>query len=440
MRSNLLWLGWEKTLRRDSHALAVINATTGESLSRHDLHLMVLQLAKTKLACAHGSRIALCLANSTDWIVTFLCIQMLGSSLIPLDPETPPDRLESVARLVGADFLYSIHTDLIRLRPRRSTQLEVCIKLTSGSTGTPKKIYCHASHLLADGRQIIATMGISPKDRNLALVPLGHSFGLGNLVMPLVIQGTSLVIAEKFLPAQIPEWIRKHHITVFPSVPAIFRILSGLPGRSKLSPLRLAISAASVLSPETAAAFLKRFGVRIHNFYGSSETGGICYDRTGKSSLDGLSLGSPLKGVHIDLLADGHICVKSQAVAKPLGKFKLPDIGEWTPAGELRFLGRAGIMANVGGKKVSPVEIENLIRQIPRVTDAWVTVLESKQGHLIAAVVETPMVPSLILENLSRIVPVWKLPRTIRTFSTFPRTGRGKIDTALLAQWIKNQA
>ena len=50
------------------------------------------------------------------------------------------------------------------------------------------------------------------------------------------------------------------------------------------------ISAGAVLPPAVAQAFFERFGVKIHNFYGSSETGGICYDRTGSASLSGRSV------------------------------------------------------------------------------------------------------------------------------------------------------
>ena len=79
------------------------------------------------------------------------------------------------------------------LRSRRNV---CCIKLTSGTTGELKPILCSASNLVADGKQIIRTMGIRPADRNLAVIPLGHSYGLGNLVMPLLLQGTSVACAH----------------------------------------------------------------------------------------------------------------------------------------------------------------------------------------------------------------------------------------------------
>ena len=59
------------------------------------------------------------------------------------------------------------------------------------------------------------------------------------------------------------------------------------------------ISAGAPLSAEVAQQFYRRYGIKIHNFYGSSETGGICYDRTGNATLSGRSVGKPLSGVMV---------------------------------------------------------------------------------------------------------------------------------------------
>src|SRR5690606_31117850 len=115
---------------------------------------------------------------------------------------------------------------------------------------------------------------------NLGLIPFGHSYGIGNLIMPLLLQGTCIAFASGFVPSQMAGWIRKHRITVYPSVPALLRILADTPSLKTLKPLRLVISAGAVLDPEIARRFHRKFDLKIHNFYGSSETGGIAYDRS----------------------------------------------------------------------------------------------------------------------------------------------------------------
>ena len=96
----------------------------------------------------------------------------------------------------------------------------------------PKAVECRAEHLLADGRNVIKAMGIRAGDINLAVIPLGHSYGLGNLVMPLILQGTAMVCAGDYVPRQLIEWIGRYRVTVFPAVPALLRVLAALPRRA----------------------------------------------------------------------------------------------------------------------------------------------------------------------------------------------------------------
>jgi acyl-coenzyme A synthetase/AMP-(fatty) acid ligase len=220
-------------------------------------------------------------------------------------------------------------------------------------------------------------------------------------------------------------------VTVFPGVPALFRVLAAMPPGTKMPGLRTVISAGAMLSPETAQAFHARFDVKIHDFYGSSETGGISYDRTGDASLAGRSVGKPLRGVTVTV-KDGRITVASRAVALPAGKWRLPDRGEWNRPGELVLLGRAGQGANIGGKKVHPLEIERALRALPGVSDAHVW-LEHRQGRdSLAAAVETRLARATIEHALAARLPAWKMPRHFLIAPELPRTGRGKLDVARL--------
>jgi acyl-coenzyme A synthetase/AMP-(fatty) acid ligase len=214
-------------------------------------------------------------------------------------------------------------------------------------------------------------------------------------------------------------------------VPALFRVLAALPPGPGLAGLRTAISAGAVLAPEIARAFHARFGVKIHNFYGSSETGGISYDRTGEASLEGRSVGKPLRGVTITVRG-GRIRVAGAAVATPRGAWQLPDRGEWNKRGELVLLGRGGLGANIGGKKVHPLEIERALRAITGVSDAHVW-LEHRAGRdLLAAAVETRLTRARIEHALAAKIPAWKMPRHLVVAPELPRTARGKLDTARL--------
>jgi acyl-coenzyme A synthetase/AMP-(fatty) acid ligase len=297
-------------------------------------------------------------------------------------------------------------------------------------------VECRAEHLIADGGQIIKTMKIGPKDRNLAAIPLGHSYGLGNLVMPLLLQGTSLVCGSEYVPRQLAEWIGRYRVTVFPAVPALFRVLAALPPGRRLVPLRTAISAGAVLSPAVARAFFERYGIKIHNFYGSSETGGICYDRTGGASLSGRSVGKPLTGVSISL-HKGRIKVKSAAVAAGGGQWLLSDCGEWNNRDELVLLGRLGQSAEIGGKKVHPLEVERILRSLPVVTDAAVWIQQRQGRNFLAAGVETALSQAKIEGALAARLPAWKMPKCYFVAKKLPRTARGKLDLSALRKQMR---
>ena len=403
-----LWSLWQATVARDAEKIVVIDGDTGRAWTATQLTAEAEHLA----TMFRGPYVPICQPNSALWLATFLAIQKIGAAAVPLDISLPPETQRETVYRLGA-------------RPKSSI---CCVKLTSGTTGDLKRILCSAVNLRADGEHIIRTMGIRPVDRNLAIIPLGHSYGLGNLVMPLLMQGTTVVCAQAFVPRQILRLIDEHKVTVLPTVPAILRALGQLEGAAKPPSLRLVISAGAPLTAEVAQQFHRRFGIKIHNFYGSSETGGICYDRTGTATLKGRSVGNPLAGVKVRIRRDGRV-----AVSSPAGKATLPDLGEWNRYGELRLLGRVGEVANVGGKKVAPVGIERALREVLGVSDVWVTVLQDKRGNdYLAAAVETTRVRTDIEQDLLRTLPAWKLPKTWLIAPALPRTDRGKLHSAEL--------
>jgi acyl-CoA synthetase (AMP-forming)/AMP-acid ligase II len=392
-----LWQTWRRTARRLPDRVMVTEADTGRAVVAAEL----TAAAERRAAALPGGVVAFTLPNSAAWLAEFLAIQRRGAIALPLEPGQQP--------------------------PRCAARRGVClIKTTSGTTGVARPIYCTAANLLADARQVCATMGITAADVNLALIPFGHSYGLGNLVLPMLQQGTPVVCAAAFVPRQIPDWIERHRVTVFPTVPAVLRALVQLPGRAAMPSLRLVISAGAPLTPELARQFHEKFGVRVHNFYGASETGGICYDRDGS----GRGVGHPLRGVRVTIRRDGRIVVASRAVTGS-GRLVLADWGEWGSDGELILTGRVGAVANIGGRKVAAAVVETAVRGLPGVTEAWVTVGRDPRGNdLLAAAVETGRPRAALERALAQRLPLWQLPKRWLIAERLPRTARGKLDTA----------
>jgi acyl-coenzyme A synthetase/AMP-(fatty) acid ligase len=121
--------------------------------------------------------------------------------------------------------------------------------------------------------------------------------------------------------------------------------------------------------------------VKIHNFYGASECGGIAYDRTDAPRDDAALVGTPMNGVTIELSGRGCVTVRSAAVGlqywpKPepalaAGVYQSGDLGEFAD-GVLCLRGRASDVINVAGRKVVPEEVERVLALHPAVTDCLI--------------------------------------------------------------------
>jgi acyl-coenzyme A synthetase/AMP-(fatty) acid ligase len=430
-----LWRQWQTVVERLPRRIVVIDAATAAKWTSRKLTVLALEKAEALARFRPGERIAFRLPNGADWLAVFLALQKAGLAAMPFDHALPDEGCRELARRLGAAALW-LEGGLESLGASPRVRAICCIKVTSGTGAAPKAIACRAEHLLADGHAICRTMRLAPGDVNLGLIPFGHSYGLGNLVMPLLLQGTAVVCAGHYVPRQLLGWMRRFRVTVFPGVPALFRVLATVPReQGELSPLRTAISAGAPLTPSVAAAFHERFGVKIHNFYGSSETGGICYDRSGTASLSGRSVGRPLHGVAVQIKS-GKVTVRSPAVASPRGRWQLDDRGEWNARGELVLLGRGGKGANIAGKKVHPLEVEMALRGLRDVTDAAVWLLQHAGRDLLAAVVETERSAREIEGALGERLPAWKLPKLLLVVREFPRNARGKVDLAALRRRV----
>ena len=312
------------------------------------------------------------------------------------------------------------------------------VKLTSGSSGSPSGVAMTAEALASDDDQLASTMELRPSDRFVAAIPWSHSYGLSSLVMPALRRGSLLIVPQDAGPWAPLEAALRSAATVFPTVPVYLQTIASLSAPPAWpESLQRVISAGAPLHPETAERFSKTFGRCAHVFYGASECGGITYDREGHAALRG-TVGAPVDGVDVTLDEDGGVIVRSAGAGIGLAVFRSADLGAWTESGELRLIGRADTLINVGGKKVQPAEVETVLRAMPGVREAYVLGLPGKgdERTVVRAVVACDPasvsyadVASWCRERLA----VHKVPRSIVRLREIPRTARGKIDRAALA-------
>jgi acyl-coenzyme A synthetase/AMP-(fatty) acid ligase len=438
--SGTLLAAWQATRDRRSNARAVIQAADGCSATFRELEARATAWQACHAANSRsfaGRLVVFAAPNGLGWFELALGLWRAGAVIAPLEAAEPPAAQRHTAEALRAAFWWDGARLVTLPAPHRFRDPDIClIKLTSGTTGQPRPLVFTAGEMLADARQVTSTMGITSRDLNYALIPLGHSYGLGNLAFPLLAQGVPLVCGSAPLPHAIAADFARWRPTVFPGVPAMWRALAA--SSVALASLRLGISAGAPLPPEVARQFAARFGRRLHGFYGSSETGGIAYDHSGSATLRG-GVGCALRGVTLQVLRGQRLRVSSAAVftygnrlrRNRRGCWLMPDRVSINRRGSVTLLGRRGATVKLAGRRLHLAEVAARIRRLPGVRDVWVSVAAGPDPVL-GAVVATDRPAAELRAGLLAEAAAWKVPRKWVTVSTLPATERGKIDSRRL--------
>ncbi|MCX6897713.1 MAG: fatty acid--CoA ligase family protein [Verrucomicrobia bacterium] len=416
----LLYELWERVCADRGNHVAVHDLIRGCSWTFGEIRNAVLKGkldASAVVPCETG--------NSVDFIVTFLTACRHGRVFMPLERSTPA---------VIQQRIIQQFTD-IEL-PAGTAML----KLTSGSTGQPKGIALSESNLVADVQHICRTMDIRSEDLNLATISVAHSYGFDNLVLPLIVQGTPMVLLDSFLPRSVLDAIARYQVSVVPLVPFMYDSLAALEGN--WSSVRTCISAGAMLSPEVAARFHAKSGRKIHTFYGSSECGGICFDHSHEPVLPAGCVGTPLDSVRVSLDDTQRVCVQGLSVALGYvsahaedtlcdGRFLTSDLGKFDSLGRLLLTGRVAGVINIAGQKVHPAEVERCLLSLHGVKAAAVVGLpEPSRGEAVGAlVVAEKLDEAAILQHCHAHLAAWKVPHRLKIVSALPYGDRDKLSS-----------
>ena len=400
-------------------------------------------------ACLEAGAALVPLGDATD-VEAVGVIQQAGAVAVITDRTLP---LPSVGRRALTPRV-SLHK-LASHAGQRSYRPSVVLKLTSGSTHLPKAAIASEANLVADCRHIIQAMGIGPNDINFGCIPLSHSYSIGNIVMPLLWQGSRVVLRHVFSPSQFLTDVAATGATVFPGVPFMFDRMKSADIATVPSCLRLLITAGAPIDAKTVSWFRGRLDRKVHSFYGSSETGGIAYDDS-EDVLEPLNVGRPMPETEISIRQPvdeayaGRIFVMGNAVTSGYanqdedesgsgflgGGFLTADIGYTNDAGQLVLKGRASRLVNVSGRKVDPSEVERTLLNFPGIANAHVMGVpcDTRGQELVAFLVRTDaaLTPIAIRQRCAEMLSAHKIPRQFVFIDRFPVNARGKIDRQAL--------
>lgn len=316
------------------------------------------------------------------------------------------------------------------------------LKTTSATTGIARMAAFTEAQLKADAAQIVATMGLRPDWPNLGVISMAHSYGFSNLVLPLLLYGIPLIL----VPAPLPETLRKAALEweslTLPAVPAMWRAWHEAQAIPKC--VRLAISAGAPLPLALEQAVKSQHGIKIHNFYGSTECGGIAYDTTDQPRSDDACVGRPMSLADLTLNEEGCLRVHGPAVGETIwpqpdpaltpGKFQTSDLAELRD-GWVHLRGRVGDLMNVAGRKLSPAAVEVVLVTHPAVQACVVFGAPARTGErvdlIVAAVVKSRAVTAEDLRHfLLNHLPAWQVPRDFWFVDSLTTHQLGKISRA----------
>jgi long-chain acyl-CoA synthetase len=451
---------WGETVARRADEAAIFH-TSGRVLRTFgDVEAEAVQFERERLRTfGRGSVIGVQLGNDAAWPAVLLACLRLGVVVVPMERTMAEQEREAALELCHTDALITSAGGDITIAPRSAEKIDwsgrppVLLKLTSGTTAAPRAIRFGSEQLAADCEQICDTMGITDADLNFGVIPVSHSYGFSNLITPLLVRGVPLVMSSDRMPRAVLDDLARTEATVFPGMPVFYQAFCDMGDVPQLPKLRLCISAGAPLPLIVAQKFRERFGLAIHSFYGSSECGGICYDRDALLEEQGF-VGSAMRGVEIELLepdaATSRIRVHSAAAAD--GYFPEPDpekLGADTFAPDdlltrtgagFRIVGRASDIINVAGKKVNPIEIEAALLAFDGVRAAAAFGLRSeRRNEEVAAciVADAGVREPDLLDYCRRRLSGWQVPKRLFFLDEMPVNERGKLSRRALAERFK---
>jgi fatty-acyl-CoA synthase len=348
--------------------------------------------------------------------------------------------------------------------PETSVSLDdpALILYTSGTTGRPKGAVLTHGNLTFNTMNQLAHVDVLGTDVVLCTAPLFHAVGLGQVTLPTLFKGGTVVMAPKFDPASMLAAIRDLRITAFSAVPTMMQMLCDHRdwAAADLSSLRYVIYGGSPVLERVATQWLDR-GVDVLQGYGMTEAApGVFLSLPEGSARRPTSAGVPHFFADVALLGidgtvagppgTGELLVKGpnvfagywqrpQDTADTMieGWFRTGDLGRVDDDGWAYIIDRVKDVIISGGENIYPAEVEAVLAQLTQVAEcAVVSVPDERWGEVglayVATHADSPLDETTVRAHLEKRLAKYKVPHYIRFVDTLPRTATGKLLKAKL--------
>jgi acyl-[acyl-carrier-protein]-phospholipid O-acyltransferase/long-chain-fatty-acid--[acyl-carrier-protein] ligase len=374
--------------------------------------------------------------------------------------------LEDAAREIG---IVSRVTALIRSalakpnhRPERADE-PATVLFTSGSEGTPKGVVLSHRNLLANRHQLAAVVDFNPKDTVFNALPVFHSFGLtGGLLLPLLSGLRVFLYPSPLHYRTIPELVYGVNATIMFGTDTFLAGYARVADNYDFYSVRYVFAGAERVKPETRRVWFEKFGIRILEGYGTTETSPVVAVNTPMHFRAG-TVGRLLPGIAHRLepvqgiddagrlfvngpnVMLGYLRAEKPGVIDPPpdGWYDTGDIVAIDDEGYVTIKGRAKRFAKVAGEMVPLGAVEEFVARVwPSAMHAVVSVPDPKRGEQLVLVTDQSDASRSKLASAAREarIPEIFVPRAMIHVPKIPILGTGKIDYVTVSRLATEQS
>ena len=335
------------------------------------------------------------------------------------------------------------------------------ILFTSGSEGVPKGVVLSHANLLANAYQVLSIIDLNPADVIFNALPMFHALGLSaGVFLPLVAGSRVFLYPSPLHYKIIPELVYDTDATVFFGTDTFLNGYARNAHAYDFYNVRYVVAGAERVKEQTRQEWMEKFGLRIYEGYGATETAPVLSVNTPMHFRSG-SVGrllpdvehriEPVEGIKEGgrLVVKGPNVMKGYLRADTPGVIEPPENG-WYDTGDIVDIdedgfvfikGRAKRFAKIGGEMVSLTAVENAIAKgWPQAAHAVVAVPDKKKGEQLVLItteegLEWRQIAKVLKEQGA---PELWVPRNIMHVEELPVLGSGKTDYVTLQKMARD--